>query len=297
MNTFLVVPQWQGSDSSRALRLRDGAEALRAELPLTATLTVDVPLGAGHSEGTGVHRLSAVRRVRDATLEVLASLSGPVITIGGDRGVELASISHAVQSQDGVCLVWLGAHASLHTPASSPTGAFHGMVLRTLLGDGTGELVPPVALTPLRVVLAGTRAVDSTENEYLESAAITMLAPDELTPEALLTAIHGTGATSIYLHVDLDVLDPSQLNGVADPEPFGVSLNALVELIGQARARFPLAGAGVTEFAPATDKEAEEDMAGILRIISALSGRPAGETSSSLAIHHRQSPEGRNDDA
>jgi arginase len=37
---------------------------------------------------------------------------------------------------DGLAVVWFDAHGDLNTPESSPSGAFHGMVLRTLLGQG-----------------------------------------------------------------------------------------------------------------------------------------------------------------
>ena len=42
------------------MRLIDGAEAIRGDLPASKTLTVDVPPGAGSSLGSSVHRLSAV---------------------------------------------------------------------------------------------------------------------------------------------------------------------------------------------------------------------------------------------
>ena len=44
---FLIVPQWQGSGSSRAMRLADGAAAIRGDLPAAATLDIEVPVEAG----------------------------------------------------------------------------------------------------------------------------------------------------------------------------------------------------------------------------------------------------------
>ncbi|MGN6126684.1 MAG: arginase family protein, partial [Humibacter sp.] len=57
---FLIVPQWQGSSSSRAMQLIDGATAIAGDLPASATTFVDVPMEAGESLGTGVHRLSSI---------------------------------------------------------------------------------------------------------------------------------------------------------------------------------------------------------------------------------------------
>ncbi len=55
------------------------------------------------------------------------------------------------------------------------------------------------------------------------------------------------------------------------PRPaFGVRASTLVETIRALVARFPLAGAGITEFAPASPDDAVEDMPTILRLIGAL---------------------------
>ena len=86
--TFVIVPQWQGSGSSRAMRLVDGAEAIRGDLPASSTRIVEVPLEAGDEQGSGVHRLSSVAMVRDSLVLELATVDGPAITIGGDCGVD-----------------------------------------------------------------------------------------------------------------------------------------------------------------------------------------------------------------
>ena len=252
------------------MRLAEGAAAIREDLPLSATVVVDVPSEAGTDEGSAVLRLSSLRQVRDAQLTALATLSGLAITIGGDCGVELASVQHAAANNDAMALVWIDAHADLNTPEESPSRAFHGMVLRTLLGDGPEALVPGASLSPGRVLLAGTRALDDGELAYIETAGVPVLAPDTLTPESLTAALAASGATSVYLHVDLDVLDPAEFSSVGYPEPFGVSLATLLAVIAAAKAALPLAGAAVTEFAPASSDAAADDMGSILRIIGAL---------------------------
>ena len=82
--------------------------------------------------------------------------------------------------------------------------------------------------------------------------------------------MEATGAERVYLHIDLDVLDPSDMAGLGYPEPFGVRATVLVETIKALLARFPLAGAGITEFAPASPDDAVEDLPTILRLIGAL---------------------------
>jgi arginase len=232
---------------------------------------VEVPLEAGDDQGTGVQRASSIELVRDRLAQTLSTIDGPAITIGGDCSVELGAIGHALSRDGGageVAVVWFDAHPDIHSIESSDSKAFHGMVVRTLLGEGPARLVPPTALRPERLVLAGMRAPDPGEAAYLDTASIATL--PEPTPESLVTAIEASGATSVYIHIDLDVLDPAEVVGVGFPEPFGLSVNSLVLCIRALVERWPLAGAGITEFAPASLADAVEDLPTILRIVGAL---------------------------
>jgi Arginase/agmatinase/formimionoglutamate hydrolase, arginase family len=281
---FLVVPQWQGSGSSRAMRLIDGAQAIAGDLPASSTTTVDVPLEAGESLGTSVHRYSALVTTRDRTMAALLerAVMAPdetVITIGGDCAADLAGIQHAVGRREpgSVALVWFDAHADINSPQSSPSGAFSGMVLRALLGEGPEDLVSSdgAALRPGQVVLAGTRSIDSGEAAYLDTSGIRVVEPAALgSPDALLDALTATGATSVYLHIDLDVLDPAVIDGVGYPEPFGVQPEALAEAIKAIRSRFDLVGGAVTGFAPSSPDAASGDLSVILRTLAALTSAP-----------------------
>lgn len=275
---FLVVPQWQGSGSSRAMRLIDGANAIAGDLPAGATTVVEVPLEAGEALETGVHRYSAIVMVRDRARESLKWLEtahpgSMVITVGGDGGADLAGVGHAVAAHPDAALVWFDAHAALNTVESSPSGAFHGMVVRTLVGDGVGELAAGPRIDPSRVVLAGTRAWDAGEREFANQAGIRMLEVDELSdPQAAVRAVEATAARQVYVHVDLDVLDPPAIEGIGFPEPFGVLPGPLCDAIRALCARFELVGAGVTEFAPQSPTAAENDLPVILRVLGALTG-------------------------
>ena len=267
--TFVVVPQWQGSGSSRAMRLVDGADAIRGDLPAASTRIVGVPLEAGDAEGSLVHRVSSVVMVRDNLVRELATVDGPAITIGGDCGVEIGAIGH-VLDQD-VAVLWIDAHPDLSTPQTSGSHAFHAMVLRTLLGEGPAALVPAHPLPVSRLVLAGTRSVDADEQEFIESSGVAVVSPEDFGPESLIAAVEATGAASVYIHIDLDVLDPGEFDGIGYPEPFGLAAGELAAALKALLARFPLAGAGITEFAPASPEAAADDLPTILRLIGALS--------------------------
>lgn len=251
------------------MRLVDGAQAIRDDLPAASTVVVDVPLEAGESQGSHVARLSSLQLVRDRQAMALTQLDDWALTIGGDCGVELASVAHVSESGE-TAVLWFDAHPDLNTPESSPSAAFTGMVLRTLLGDGEPSLVPATPIPAGRVLLIGTRALDDPESDYVAEAGIRAFAPENATAESVIAAIEASGATSVYIHIDLDVLDPAEFGGIGYPEPFGMATTALTTLIKAVKARFPLVGAGITEFAPASAEQATDDLPTILRIIGAL---------------------------
>ncbi|MFO7689947.1 MAG: arginase family protein [Cryobacterium sp.] len=277
--TFIVVPQWQGSVSPRAMRLVDGAEAIRGDLPASATELVDVPVEAGDAMDTGIHRLSTILMVRERQAALLRITTDWALTVGGDCGVSLAAVEHAARRHpQNIALVWFDAHPRLHLAETSPSGGFCGMVLRAITGEGRPELLlSPDSSVPLsHIVLAGTRDSDPAEDDLIASSAITELAVDELAadgsaqPEGLLAAVRATGASQVYLHIGLDVLDPAALAGLAELVPFGLSIEDLTGLITALRGEFELAGATIAGFAPATVEAANDDMPSLLRIIGAL---------------------------
>jgi arginase len=267
---FLVVPQWQGSPSARAMLLVDGAEAIEGDLPRSACTRIDVPLEAGEALGTGVRRLSALQRVRTLLEEELAGLPDETVVVGGDCGVAVPAIGHALARHPSLAVVWCDAHGDLHTPPTSPSGSFAGMALRAALGDGEPTLAVR-GLEPSRTVLVGARDLDDAEEEFIASSALTLVHAEDLAdPDALAEAVAATGADAVYVHIDLDVLDPGGFTGVNMPAPFGATVPDLVAALGRVRDRLPLVGASVSGFAPASPDAAVDDLGAILRLVGAV---------------------------
>lgn len=269
MTRFIVVPQWQGSPSARAMNLVDGAEAIHGDLPRAHTVRIDVPLEAGDAGDSGVRRLSTLVQTRELLEQELSAASERAIVIGGDCGVALGAIAHAARRAPDLAVVWCDAHPDFHTPESSPSGAFGGMVLRAVTGTGASALtVADGAVTPSRVVLVGARGPEPEETEALLDARVHQVGT--LDPDAVAAAVGATGASAVYVHVDVDVLDPSAITGVQQAVPFGPDVAELVAAIGAVRDRAELVGASVAGFAPSSPDAAVQDMGAILRIIGAL---------------------------
>jgi len=128
-----------------------------------------------------------------------------------------------------------------------------------------------------RVFLAGARSWDAGEETYAASAGIRAFGVDELTdPAALVAAVSASGAASVYLHVDLDVLDPAEFSGLLDPEPFGLSPTALVAAIKALTAAVPMSGATLAAYAPGSEDGRIDDAPTLLRIVGALAASAKG---------------------
>lgn len=266
MVRFLVVPQWQGSPAPRAMLLVDGASAITGDLPRAATRVLDVPVEAGESLGTGVRRLSALLRTRELVREHAAD---DTIVIGGDCSVTVAALAALPGGTDDLAVVWCDAHPDLHTPESSPSGAFSGMALRAVLGEGEPQLVLSPGIPRERVVTVGVRTPDDGEVEHLDG--LTRLSVADLDRvDALAEAVAATGASRVWVHIDVDVLDPAELVGVSSPAPFGASPAALGAAIRRLRERVPLAGGTIAGFAPRTPADAVDDLGALLRLVGAV---------------------------
>lgn len=272
MMRYLVVPQWQGSPSSRAMQLIDGALAIAGDLPRFSTTVLEVPMEAGEALGTGIHRLSSLQRVRDQIAAALDGHDDPVMTVGGDCGVALAPIAHAARRVPSLAVVWLDAHPDFNTPDTSPSGAFAGMVLRAVVGHGDpGLALAEGTIPPDRAFVVGARSYDDAELEAVTELGVTTFTVDTLRdPAVLATAVRASGADGVYIHVDVDVLDPAEIAGNAHPEPFGLTVAELTAAIAAVRAELPLVGSTLAGYSPASPAAATDDLGAILRVIGAL---------------------------
>ena len=265
---FVLVPQWQGSPSPRAMRLAEGVAALRSDLPAAATTEVAVPLEAGDERGSGIARFSSVQLVRERLRDELASLPAPVVVVGGDCGVAAGALDALADRGGAVAVLWFDGHPDLNSPETSPCGAFSGMVLRDAIDAGR--------VAPERVFVLGARSWDAGEEAFAAERGIRSLDVADLDdPGLLVDDLVTSGAEAVFIHIDLDVLDPGAFESLLDPEPFGLEPATLLAAIRAVRARFDLAGATLAAFAPSDPgaESAVDDAATILRIIAALDGR------------------------
>ncbi len=135
----------------------------------------------------------------------------------------LAGLQHS--GADGglrrVGLVFIDAHGDFNTPETSLSGMLGGMPVAVAAGmalqnlrRGSG-LEPP--LPTRHIVLAGARDLDPLEAELLESSDVVQLSVQDLRQrsENLHAEIRRLSDETdvIYVHIDMDVLDPAEVPG------------------------------------------------------------------------------------
>lgn len=181
-----------------------------------------------------------------------------ILTTGGDCGASFSSIAYLNQKYQGrLGVLWIDAHADLHTPSTSPSGNYHGMVLRHLTGNQEFSDQPVLPLRPYQIAYLGLRDTEYQEDDFIKENGVLRFGADDVmaSDDCLKTIIDyfkKNGITHLHLHVDCDVMDEIFFPHVHVPEPKGLSLLRLLEVLQYLRESMPVAGACLTEYAPQT---------------------------------------------
>ena len=253
----LLYPEWQGSGKSPAVQV--GALTMARELFRdTPFLSIDSPAEERLERSGGVVGLASIApRFRDAIARIRDAAPDRIVTIGGTCGVEAAPVAYLNERYGGsLAVVWLDAHGDLNTPASSPSGNFHGMILRTLLGDGPDEYVREMRrpLQPRQVFLAATRDLDPPEAEFVQRTGLSVTGPQALgDPGPLVEEIRARGFSHVYLHLDLDALDPGEFPDTLIPTPGGPRLAEMRSMLEALSKSFDVVGASIVEYVHGKD--------------------------------------------
>ncbi|MBA2332072.1 MAG: arginase family protein [Actinobacteria bacterium] len=165
----------------------------------------------------------------EQTLTVAAELPDRPLVLGGCCCAHLGVIERLAAGDEPLAVVWIDAHGDLNTPVSSPSGNAWGMPLRMLLDDG--------AIEPANVALVGVRNLDPPEADFIAATGI------HTGDGAFERALAGTEA--VYVALDGDSVEPGEL-AVFMPEPDGLGLTELEELLAAIAARTRVAGAGLS---------------------------------------------------
>jgi arginase len=160
-----------------------------------------------------------------------------------------------------IALLWLDAHPDFNTPETTRSGSLGGMPVAVATGRClTGMRLDAGLDPPLPdelVVMAGVRLTDPLEQELLNKSRIQQLTVDDLRTmsPAVTRQLDRLSALAdkIYVHIDMDVLDPREVEGHQNKVPNGPSSAELAKLFEMIFTRYPKAAAIGFATIPARD--------------------------------------------
>jgi arginase len=199
-----------------------------------------------------------------------------------------AGLQHSGPTQEAIRigLLWLDAHPDFNTPETTRSGSLGGMPVAVATGRALHRLRLDAGLDPplsdRHVVMAGVRLTDPLEQSLLDESFIEQLSVDDLrtASPAVFTQLDRLSRLTdkIYVHIDMDVLDPREVMGHGNKVPNGPSSEELAKLFEAIFSRYSKASAIGFASIPATD-EGGLSLAAVNRMIAgAVEGVKQRET-------------------
>lgn len=182
-------------------------------------------------------------------------------------------------------MLWLDAHPDINTPETTRSGSLGGMPVAVATGRALHRMRLDATLDPAlsdqHVVMGGVRLTDPLEQEILDHSRIQQVSVDDLrraTP-AVFAQLDRLNAISdkLYIHIDLDVLDPAEVPFHGNKVDGGPSSTELAALFEQIFARYPKASAIGFATIPTNDPDKVSITAVNRMITGALKGVQARE--------------------
>jgi arginase len=182
-------------------------------------------------------------------------------------------------------MLWLDAHPDFNTPETTRSGSLGGMPVAVATGRALHRLRLDAKLEPplpdIHVVMGGVRLTDPLEQHLLDESRIEQVSVDDLrnrTPAVFAQLDRLSRLTDkIYVHIDMDVLDPREVMGHGNKVPNGPSSEQLAALVEEIFRRYPSASGIGFATIPAQD-EGGLSIAAVNRMIAgAVKGLQARE--------------------
>jgi len=185
-------------------------------VPVGTTATIGPPL----PDGAVPTRVNVLHR---AVADAVAGAARPLL-LSGDCPAALAVAAGLQRRHREIAVVWLDAHGDFNTPAITISGYLGGMAVAMLTGRAPELLAGPLGLRPVPerdVVLADARDLDPAERDALAASQVRQI---PATAGAFRAALSGLRDLPVYLHVDVDIMDSTDVPGLRFPAGPGPTL-------------------------------------------------------------------------
>jgi arginase len=181
------------------------------------------------------------------------------IILAGNCNTSLGTTAGLAVNDLGV--IWFDAHADFNTPETSLSGFFDGMSLSVLTGNCWKDFAKTIPgfkhIAENKIVLAGARDIDEKEEHLLKSSSITHLKVNEIRENFFLSLLPASvkNADELYIHIDLDIFDPSELTANKYSVDGGLLLEEFIKIIENIRDNFKIAAIAFTAYDPSFDAD------------------------------------------
>ncbi len=183
------------------------------------------------------------------------------IVLSGDHSAALGTISgvKAAYPRKEIGVIWIDAHADIHSPYSSPSGNIHGMPLAAALAEdnleyeindvsrGTAELwermknigISGTKLAPENLIYFGVRDTEEPEDKQIERLQIKNYKVDEIRFRGLKTCVDEaieklSNCDVIYISFDVDSMDCDLISyGTGTPVAKGFDQYEVIKIINR----------------------------------------------------------------
>ncbi|WP_400079765.1 arginase family protein [Winogradskyella sp. R77965] len=250
----VFFPQWQGSGTGKSIA--DGAKTIfdyikgdvisipLSKLPLTLEQNIN-----GHS--------ALLEQLSDFKTLLIDKNPKTLHTIGGDCGLEIIPVSYLASKQSNLGVIWFDAHADINIPKESQSHNFHGMPLRTLLGEGNQKLKDLLftEIKPSQIHYIGLRSIDTAEQKRIAKDHI--YAPLTIDINHLVKTLKDKKITHLYIHFDVDCLDPDSYKNAYFNVNNGITVIEAEDYIKTLKANFDICGTSILESVAMTEDELE----------------------------------------
>ncbi len=229
---IVVVPVPFDSTSTYRTGSRNGPERIidaSRYMELYDRETGWSPCDVGIHTSTGIEPVrgsveQTLSRIKATTLDLLRRQKFPVL-LGGDHSITIGGVAAAKEAFPDLGVVTLDAHCDLRESYEGSKFS-HACTMRRIL-----ELTD-------KVLILGARSCSLEEWEDIQRDEILVSFWDESDPWGSQTRVEEALKTTpwirsspVYLSIDLDVLDPSELPAVGAPEPGGMSYGGALRVL------------------------------------------------------------------
>jgi arginase len=201
-------------------------------------------------------------RLKNQVERAIADGCFPLV-IGGDHSISIGTLAGMKSLHGGKTgIIWVDAHADFNTPATTPSGNIHGMVLAVHTGRGDPRLTaigPAPTVREQNTVLIGARDLDSGELELLRDSAVTVFTMRDIVERGMgpvikdALAIATDGVDHLHVSFDIDSIDPFEAPGTGTQVAGGITFREaryIMELVSECR---KLSSLEVVEVNPVLD--------------------------------------------